>query len=341
MSGLPGMRIPRSAPLFVPRHQFVGYLHEYARRFALPIRTGWDVHRVERLTADEDARWRVQAVVHGANVEIDANDIVVATGIVANPRIPVVPGRDEFERAGGRVLHSVAYRRPNDLIGTRILIVGVGNSGGEIASELAGVATRVTVSVRSGANVVPREILGIPIQYLARYIRKLPRPAREAVVRAVGRIVEKRRGPPVLPRPPHSPLDAIPLIGFHLVDAIRAGTIDVRGAVECLTTTGARFADRKTPAEVPYDVVILATGFSAALAPLGRLIRVDEKGFALRKDRVASADQDGLYFVGHNYDATGGLFNIARDAQLAATEIARDSARLRASRPNTEHSQRP
>src|SRR5213078_3908803 len=107
-----------------------------------------------------------------------------------------------------------------------------------------------------------------------------PRPAREAVVRFVGRIVEKRRGPPVLPRPAYGPLDAIPLIGFHLVDAIRAGRVHVRGAIERLTATGALFADGKSPAEEAFDVIILATGYAATLASLGSLVRVDARGFA-------------------------------------------------------------
>jgi pyruvate/2-oxoglutarate dehydrogenase complex dihydrolipoamide dehydrogenase (E3) component len=154
--------------------------------------------------------------------------------------------------------------------------------------------------------------------------------------------VEKRRGPPVLPRPAYGPLDAIPLIGFHLVDAIRDGVVRVRGGIDRLTRTGVAFADGKTPAELPFDAVILATGYSAALAPLGQLIRVDTKGFALRRDRVESADHDHLYFVGHNYDATGGLFNIARDARIVAERIAESDAiaRTRPSRPITEHSQR-
>jgi hypothetical protein len=75
---------------------------------------------------------------------------------------------------------------------------------------------------------------------------------------------------------------------------------------------------------VPYDVVLLATGFAPALEPLGRLVRVDARGFARRRGRVRSADQDGLYFVGHNYDATGALYNIRRDAGTAATAIARE-----------------
>jgi NADPH-dependent 2,4-dienoyl-CoA reductase/sulfur reductase-like enzyme len=346
MSALPGMRLPRSAPLFVPREQFVDYLRSYAKRFDLPVRTGWTVTSVERLTAGDD-RWRVRASTAGGEREISCRDLIVATGIVANPRIPTIPGAEEFERGGGRLLHSVRYQRPTEFYNKRILIVGVGNSGGEIAAELGrsgnadGKVTSVTIAVRSGANVVPREILGIPIQYLAHYMRKLPRKAREAVVRVIGKIVEKRRGPAVIPRPPYGPLDAIPLIGFSLVDAIRDGLVKTRGGIARLTTTGAIFADGKSPAEEPFDVVILATGFTAALTPLGQLIRTDAKGFALRRDRIASADHDGLYFVGHNYDTTGGLFNIARDARLVAARIAgSDSAdRGRPPSPITEHSQ--
>jgi thioredoxin reductase len=343
MSGLPGMRLLRSAPLFVSRAEFVRYLSDYAKRFELPVRTGWNVRRVERLTGGED-RWLVRAATPNGDATISCRDLIVATGIMANPRKPDIAGGDAFTRAGGQLIHSVDYRRPDEYVDNRILVVGVGNSGGEIASELARAANhngkkpRVTIAVRSGANVVPREILGLPIQYLAFYIRKLPRVAREAVVRLVGKIVEKRRGPPVLPRPAYGPLDAIPLIGFNLVDAIRDGLIEVRGGVERLTARGAAFADGKTPAEVSFDVVILATGFAPALAPLGQLIRVDAKGFALRHDRVTSADHEGLYFVGHNYDATGGLFNIARDAPMVGQRVA---ARIRSPFPITEHSQIP
>ena len=347
MSALPGMRLPRSAPLFVPRAEFVHYLTDYAGRFRLPVRTGWRVTGVDRLTS-EQGRWRVSAATPQGPAEIQCRALVVATGIISNPRVPVIAGADEFERGGGELLHAVEYRAPHAFFGKRVLVVGVGNSGGEIASELArmgnanGNVTDVTVAVRSGANVVPREILGVPVQYLARYIGKLPRKAREKVVRLVGRIVEKRRGPPVLPRPAHGPLDAIPLIGFHLVDAIRAGLVRVRGGIDRLTRSGVVFADARTPAELPFDVVILATGYSAALAPLGQLIRVDAKGFAVRHDRVESADHDDLYFVGHNYDATGGLFNIARDARIVAARIIESGAiaRTRPSRPITEHSQR-
>ena len=155
-------------------------------------------------------------------------------------------------------------------------------------------------------------------------MRPLPKRVRTILTRLVGWITELRRGKPVLPRPAHGPLDAIPMIGFHLVDAIQAGKVTVRGGVVALTESGARFIDG---VEEPFDDVILATGFTAALTPLGNLVRTDAKGFAVRTDRVTSADQPHLYFVGHSYDAVGGLYNIKLDSALAADRIAASARR--------------
>ncbi len=309
MSSLPGLAFPRSYPTFIPRQAFWDYLKSYADHFGIQVETGSGVTAVARTNGG----WTVRT----ARGEWQARAVVMATGIVANPVVPAFPGRERF---GGRVIHSVEYRRPGPFRGHRVLVVGVGNSGGEIASELAASGATVTVAVRSGANVVPLTILGVPIQYVSFWVRKLPRPLRNLIVAAVQRITVLRRGPPVLPRPAHGPLDAIPLIGFHLVDAIRAGRIAVRAGVAAFTPAGVRFTDGRAEA---FDDVILATGFTAALAPLGPLVRRDAKGFALRVDRVASADQPGLYFVGHNYDAGGGLYNIGVDSRLTAARIAR------------------
>lgn len=309
MSALPGMRFGMATPLFPTRDHFVGYLHEYAQRFQLPVEPNRAVERLERVG---DA-W----VARTAGEDVRASAVVLATGIIANPRRPAFPGEASF---GGRIMHSVAYRRPAGFEGRRVLVVGVGNSGGEIGSELARHGAKVTVAVRSGAHVVPRDLLGVPIQYLSYLIRKLPRPAQERVVAAMGQITERRRGKPVLPRPAHSALDAIPLIGFNLVDAIREGLVEVRGGVEALTATGARFTDGS---ESAFDDIILATGFAAAVGPLAGLIQQDARGFARRTDRVTSADQPDLYFVGHNYDSTGGLYNIRRDSRIVAERLAR------------------
>src|SRR5206468_796912 len=159
MSNLPGMPFPHSAPLFVPRREFLEYLRRYALAFDLPVETGYAVERVTRT----DGSWTVRT----SGGEYAAQVLVVATGIVANPRIPS--------------------------------------------------------------------------QYVSYWVRTLPRAIQEAAVGLVRLLTELRRGKPVLPRPAYSPLDAIPVIGFHLVDAICEGLIDVRAGVAELTADGARF----------------------------------------------------------------------------------------------------
>jgi putative flavoprotein involved in K+ transport len=136
--------------------------------------------------------------------------------------------------------------------------------------------------------------------------------AQRRIADAIARVSELARGAAVLPRPADTNCPDVPLIGFHLADAVRGGTIRVKPGVAELTATGARFTDGS---EAPFDQVILATGYRAALGMLGDLVRVDECGFAVRRGRVVSADQPDLYFVGHNYDVRGGLRNIALDAR--------------------------
>src|SRR2546430_15184465 len=82
--------------------------------------------------------------------------------------------------------------------------VGVGNSGAEIASEIARAGGKVTVAVRSGANVVPLTLAGLPIQYVAHWVRKLPRRGRQGGGAFVGRPPAARRRGAAAPPPPRT-----------------------------------------------------------------------------------------------------------------------------------------
>jgi putative flavoprotein involved in K+ transport len=310
LSSLPGLSFPRTTRMFPSRHDFLHYLHEYARRFDLPVRTHADVQDIERA----DGRWSVRTK---DGRELTAWVIVMATGIVSNPFMAPIPQRTRF---GGRILHSVEYRRPDGHGGRRVLVIGAGNSAGEIAAELAASGAQVTVAVRSGARVVPRDLFGVPIQYLAVAISRFPRLVQQSIAAGMARTAELARGPAVLPPPSKTRCSDVPLIGFHLVDAIRAGTIRVRPGVREFTPAGVRFDDGT---DESFDDVIMATGYRAAVATLASLIRTDACGFALRTGRVTSADQPNLYFVGHNYDTRGGLCNIAQDARLVGKLIRR------------------
>lgn len=309
LSALPGMAFPASTPLFPTRRHFVDYLHRYAETFRLPIRTATEV---VNLTRDDD-EWSARTA---AGMTLRSQVVVIATGIVSNPQFPDIPHADRF---GGGMIHSVDYRRPAGFEGQRVLVVGVGNSAGEISVELARAGAQVTVAVRSGARVVPLQLLGVPIQYLAASLSRFPLRTQRRLAEIIARISEFARGPAVLPRPADTNCPDVPLIGFHLVDAVRSGTIRLKGGMAEFTARGARFVDGS---EEPFDRVILATGYKAAVSMLGGLVRVDECGFATRRHRVISADQPNLYFVGHNYDVRGGLRNIALDARRTGGMIA-------------------
>ena len=309
MSVLPGHRFPAGTPLFPTRDQFVAYLKEYADRAAIRIETGSEVTALRR----EGESWI--AMVNGAPVYGAA--VVMATGIMSKPVVPDIPGFDAFT---GDIIHSVTYRRPDAYRGQRVLVVGVGNSGGEIASELGAQGAQVTVLVRQGANVVPRAIAGVPIQYLAIAMRRLPRGARVVIASAMQRISRLRAGSDLLPRPPWTPLDRVPIIGFHLLEAIAAQKVQVKlGTIDRATSSAVHFSDG-TQAE--FDAIILATGFAPALDPLGTLVQLDHQGFPMRTDNVTSADQPGLWFVGMRYDTTGAIANIKDDAQLVGRRLA-------------------
>ena len=308
MSTLPGHRYPSGTPLFPTRDQFLAYLRDYSERNSLKVETGSEVNSLRRSSEG----W--VASVNGG--EVHGCAVVMATGIMCKPFVPELPGRGGF---GGAIIHSVAYRRPEPFQGKKVLVVGAGNSGGEIASELGHEGVAVTILVRRGANVVPREIAGIPIQYVAAAMKRLPLGARRRVATLMQRLSELRHGRPVLPRPPWTAADAVPVIGFHLVDAIRTGTVALKiGTIETLERGGVRFSDGSRGT---FDAIILATGFVPALDPLGSLVRRDEKGFAIRSDNVTSADQPDLFFVGQRYDTTGAIANIKADARDVARKL--------------------
>lgn len=309
LSALPGMPFPASTPIFPTRRHFLDYLQKYADTNQLPVRVRADVTSVR----PQDQEWAIE-LADGALLR--ARTVVIATGIVSNPYVPSIPSRSRFT---GHIIHSVDYRRPEPFAKQRVLVVGAGNSSGEISAELASAGARVTVAVRSGARVVPRALAGVPIQYVGVALRSLPRPLLERAMSITSGLADRIRGPSPLPPPIDSPCATVPLIGFHLTDGIRSGRVQLRPGVSEFTAAGARFSDGR---EEPFDTVILATGYRAALSMLDGSVRRDQCGFAVRHHRVISSDCQRLYFVGHNYDVAGGLRNIAQDARLASRLIA-------------------
>lgn len=126
LNSLPGMPFGNGRAACPTKDEMADYLDAYAGRFELPIRTGTEVERVRRTEVGFE-------VEHGGGC-IQAQNVVVAAGIYHHPRIP------DFSRdLAGDIfqLHSNEYRRPSQLQDGSVLVVGAGNSGAEIAVELA------------------------------------------------------------------------------------------------------------------------------------------------------------------------------------------------------------
>jgi cation diffusion facilitator CzcD-associated flavoprotein CzcO len=307
LSTLPGLPFPPGTPRFPTREDFVQYLRAYAREFALPVRPNSDAVGLERAGRVWTTRLADGTVLY-------SDVVVVATGIASEPYEPDLPGRDRF---GGCLIHSSEYRRPEPFAGRRVLVVGAGNSAADISTELSREGARVTLSVRSGATVVPLTVAGVAIQYFGFAVAPLPLGARRFMATALGRAASLH-GRSALPRAPITECTGVPVIGRHLTDALREGQIELKGEMVELLPDGARFADGRTAS---FDAVILATGYRAAIRFLESIVRRDPCGFARRTDDVTSADQPSLYFVGHNPDVRGGLYRIGYDAKLAARRI--------------------
>src|SRR5205085_5086415 len=129
----------------------VSYLEEYARHHELDVRLAAPVRRIER----DGERWLVRA----DGLDLRAEQVVVATGYSRVPFVPDWPGRDGF---GGELLHSSRYRNATSFHGRDVLVVGTGNSGSEIAVDLAeGGAERVRLAVRAPPQIVRRASFGI------------------------------------------------------------------------------------------------------------------------------------------------------------------------------------
>ena len=179
----------------------------------------------------------------------------------------------------------------------------------------------VAVSVRSGANVIPRSIAGIPCQYFGWSMSWLPGPVQRRIVRGTGLIgsLLRRRSAGLPRKRDFDVCQDLPVIGRSILDHVNAGRVRLLPGVADLSQNSVRFTDGT---EWVGDTVMLATGYRAAIEWMGLYGARDGCGFADRRDRVRSANYPDLYFVGHNYDGRGGLYNIRIDANRVARLIA-------------------
>ena len=322
-SSLPYFGFASGTPRYPSRDQVVAYLESYAAHFQLQPRFGQRVRQIERdRKGGASAGW----CVHTDDTTFFARNVVVATGVNRAPHLPDFPGSDRF---GGPILHSCLYRNGDDWRGKRVLVVGMGNSGAEIALDLFERGAQSSLAVRSPVNVEPRDFLGLPIVVWALVLSVLPTGVADAIGRLVSRLSFGSLAALGLRQLPHGPIEQIrrhhryPVLDVGTIARIRQGQIQVLPGIEAFAPGSVRFRDGR---ELPFDAVVMATGYRAdlgsLLAPgLDVLHGDDDLPIASGSEALP-----GLYFCGFRPTPTGGLREMGREAKSIARSIVRARA---------------
>jgi putative flavoprotein involved in K+ transport len=319
LSGLPGYRIPRRYGRWVARDDVLRYLSEYAAVHDLDVRLGVTASAVDH--GDDD--WRISWSRGDEHGVIATDSVVVATGYNHSPKTTDWPGLDHY---AGTVVHSSAYRNPQALAARDVLVVGPGNSGAEIAADLADAGATVSLAIRTPPNIVLRAVAGIPSQALILSMAAFPLTVQDALAGAMQRVAVgdlRRYGIPKAPRgiaTQQARDDVTPTLDVGLLRALKAGRVKVVPAVARFTPDAVVLSDGT---ELRPGAVVLATGFRRGLEPLvGKLGVLAESGRPLINADAQLAAHPGLYFLGYSNPLTGNLRQLGIDATKIAKAVA-------------------
>jgi putative flavoprotein involved in K+ transport len=294
---LPGLAFPGDPDSYPGRDDVVAYLTDYARRFELPVELN---SRVQRVRAGDGGGFRVEL----ADRSYDADQLVIATGPF---QVPFTPAMAAELSSDVRQLHSIGYRSADDLPSGTVLVVGGGNTGYQIAAELAQ-SRAVHLAVGRRQTPLPQRILGWD---LFRYLQATGLMDKTVDSRLVQRLKDKDT-----------------LIGSSPRAARKLG-IHARPRATSASDATVTFADGS---QVAVDGVVWATGFRLEHSFVQLPVFDDEA--RLRHQRGVT-DVPGLYFVGLLWQHTRGsalLGWVKDDAQFIAQRI-EAFARSRAASP--------
>ena len=318
MTELRDFPLPADWPPYLRHEQALEYLRRYAERFGLRphIRFNVEITRCER---QADGRWRVETPDGGETFDA----LVVASGHHREPLLPNFAG--SFD---GELLHSQAYKVPEPFRDRRVLVVGAGNSGCDIAVELAGVAARVFHSTRRGYWYVPKFVFGVPADEFGDRIRRLGVPARlfQLMARSSAGMVLGKPQSFGLPKPDHAMFETHPIVNSQLYYAIGHGRVVPKPDVERLDGSGVVFVDGSRE---EVDAIVCATGFRLTFPFL------DDRWLNLRDGRpifyknVFHPQLDNLFLVGFIQPNSGLWFLAELQAELVARALKNPSPRFR------------
>ena len=316
-SHLPGRKYPKGTPTFPTRDQVIEHLEDGAHEDGMELLLGSSVERIE----PRNGGWSLET----STGLVSSRQVVVATGYEHSPLIPDWPGRESF---AGELLHSSEYRNPAPFQGMRVLVVGPGCSGMEIAHDLAtGGAAKVWLSARTPPNIIKRQgPVGLPGDVIATPLYHAPIRLADAIARFGRKMDFGDLSEYGLPVPEegifarNARLGVAPaIVDKEVIDSIKARQIEIVRGMDAFADGEAVLADG---ARVDPDAVICATGYHRGLEPLvGHLGVLDDRGRPRVVGETPAAN--GLRFVGF-IPRPSQIGASAKQARRAARAIVRE-----------------
>ena len=319
-SALPHLPYPTNHPTYLSRLQVVEYLEQYAAHFGIKPKFNQNVVSIER---GPNGGWQVKTETD----TFEADRVIVSTGYNRLPNMPELPGQPNFR---GVVWHSRDYRNGAPFRGENVLVVGMGNTGAELALDLLEHGANPFISVRGPVNIVRRDVFGRPAQPTAIFLNKFPHWFYDFVTGLSQRFSVGDLSPYGLGRPDHpasydTRRGKIPVIDIGTLDQIKAGTITIVPGIERVNPKTVTFSDSR---ELPFDAIIFATGYRPGLAPvLGADLSarvLNERGYPSRL-WFDESDLQGLYFLGFTTPLTGIIYNLTIDSGKIAEHVAKNN----------------
>lgn len=312
-SSLPHYKLPSHYPRYPSRQQVVDYLEAYARYFDIKPLFNEEVRDARRMGAVWD--------IITSKGRHQARSLVVAAGYNNQPHIPQWPGQ---ERYLGPVVHSKQYRNAAAFKDQNVLVVGLGNSGGELLIDLWEHGAKPSIAVRSPVNVIPREVLGTPFLTMGILQSWLPPRLADALNAPITNAIIGDLRPYGLRRPAEGPITQIreqgrvPFIDVGTIRLIKQGHVKVYPNIDRFTERGVVFSDGR---QQDFHAVVLATGFKPVV---NRWLHADANAMDDQGTPTSSGKSvpgQNLYFCGYYISPTGMLREIAKEAQAVSKAI--------------------
>ena len=284
--------MPGHYPDFPHHTQVLAYFEDYVDHFGIreAITLGVEVVHVAPVS-DGAYEVTVRSVGQGETNTRRYGAVLVANGHHWDPNWPDVPGLFD-----GHVLHSHQYTKPDVLDGKRVLIVGVGNSACDIASEATSVARHTILSTRRGAHVVPKYLLGRPLDtFTTPLTSRLPSRLQRLIAQTLLFLARGKQAGYGFPTPDYPFGSEHPTISSDLLNLIGHGKIDVRPDLEYLAGDRAHFVDGT---ETAVDVVLFATGYNVTFPFFDKDFLRAEANRLSAYLHVVPPEHPNLYFIG-------------------------------------------